>query len=217
MKINSYWTWPPVFNSNIPISTHFHLDFLPFIWSCNHAADRRHSTQAEAKVIPQVCSSPSPSCRLPLWCELYLTVLSDSQVCCRFWTVPPTKLSVAVLSAIHFTLHFKVQIAFSHCNSSTLVPPLRTPFNTILCFSDQMAYPPNMSWCSRQIHQRGHSSPRSPSSTIQPAWTVSPVPGLSIVPVDNDPNWEDASANPSTNNNTANRPTSSTHSWSKPC
>jgi len=43
------------------------------------------------------------------------------------------------------------------------------------------------------------------------------VPGPSIIPVDNDPNWEDAPANPSTNNNIANRPTSSTHSWSKPC
>jgi len=70
--------------------------------------------------------------------------------------------------------------------------------------------------CSRWIHQRGHSSLRSPSSTIQPGWTVLPVPGPSIVPADNDPNWEDAPANPSTNNNTANRPTSSTHSWSKP-
>jgi len=34
-----------------------------------------------------------------------------------------------------------------------------------------------------------------------------PVPGPSIVPADNDPNWEDAPAN---------RPTSSTRSWSKP-
>ena len=62
---------------------------------------------------------------------------------------------------------------------------------------------------------RGCSSLRSPSSTIQPAWTVSPVPGPSIVPVDNDPNWEDA---PTTNPNTnlaANRPTSYTRSRSK--
>jgi len=43
-----------------------------------------------------------------------------------------------------------------------------------------------------------------------------PIPGPSIVPADNDPNWEDAPANPITNNNTANRPTSFTHSWSKP-
>jgi len=35
--------------------------------------------------------------------------------------------------------------------------------------------------------------------------------------VNSDPNWEDAPANPSTNNNIANRPTSSTRSWSKPC
>ena len=53
------------------------------------------------------------------------------------------------------------------------------------------------------------------SSTIQPGWTVSPVPSPSIVPMDNDPNWEDAPTNPITNNNTANRPTSSTRSRSK--
>jgi len=107
-------------------------------------------------------------------------------------------------------------MASSHHNSSTSVPLLGTPFNTISCFSDQMAYPPNASWHSRQIHQRGCSSPRSPSSTIQSAWIVLPVPGPSIVPADNDPNWEDAPANPITNNNIANRPMSSTHSQSKP-
>ena len=42
-----------------------------------------------------------------------------------------------------------------------------------------------------------------------------PIPGLSIVPVDNDPNWEDTpTTNPNTNL-TANRPTSSTRSRSK--
>ena len=34
--------------------------------------------------------------------------------------------------------------------------------------------------------------------------------------MDNDPNWEDAPTNPSTNIDIANRSTSSTHSWSKP-
>jgi len=101
-------------------------------------------------------------------------------------------------------------------NSSTLVPLLGTPFNTISRFSDQLAYLPNTPWCSRQIHQRGRSSPRSSSSTIQPAQIVLPAPGPSIVPADNDSNWKDAPTNPSTNNNTANRPTFSTHSWSKP-
>ena len=107
-------------------------------------------------------------------------------------------------------------MAFSCHNSSTLVPPLGIPFNTILCFSDQMAYPPNTPWCSKWIHQRGHSSLRSFSSTIQPGWTVLPIPSPSIVPADNNSNWKDAPTNPSTNNNIANRPTSSTHSWSKP-
>jgi len=108
-------------------------------------------------------------------------------------------------------------MASSCCNSSTLVPPLGTLFNTILRFSDQMAYPSNVPQCSKQIHQRGCSTLRSPSSTIQPSQTVSPVPGLSIVPADNDPNWEDAPTNPSTNNNITNRPTSSTCSQSKLC
>ena len=82
-------------------------------------------------------------------------------------------------------------------------------------FSEPMAYPPNTPRRSRRLHQQGHLSPRSPSSTIQPGRTVPPVPGPSIVPVDNDPNWEDA---PTTNPNTnliANRPTSSTRSRSK--
>ena len=44
-----------------------------------------------------------------------------------------------------------------------------------------------------------------------------PILGPSIVPVDNDPNWEDAPANPTTNTIIANRLTSSTHLQSKPC
>jgi len=80
-----------------------------------------------------------------------------------------------------------------------------------------MAYLPNAPWRSRWIHQRGHSSSRSPSSTIQPSWTVLFVSGPSIVLADNDPKWEDAPANPSTNNNTANRPISSTHLQFKHC
>ena len=63
---------------------------------------------------------------------------------------------------------------------------------------------------------RGHLFLRSPSSTIYPDQTVFPVPGLSIVPVDNDSNQKNTSANPTTNTITANRSTSSTHSQSKP-
>jgi len=108
-------------------------------------------------------------------------------------------------------------MAFSHYNSSTLVPSLGTLFNTISYFSNQIAYLPNALWYSRWIHQRGYSSLRSPSSTIQPGQTVLPVPGPSIVLTDKDPNWKNAPAtNPITNTITANRPTSSTYSWSKP-
>jgi len=107
-------------------------------------------------------------------------------------------------------------MASSRRNSSTPVPPLGTPFNTISHFSEPMAYPPNAPRHLRRLHQRGRSSPRSPSSTIQPAWTVSPVPGPSIIPVDNDPNWEDTPTTNLNTNLTANRPTSSTRSRSKP-
>ena len=44
-----------------------------------------------------------------------------------------------------------------------------------------------------------------------------PIPGPSIVPADNDTNWEDASTNPITNTTIANKPTSSTYSWFKLC
>jgi len=103
-------------------------------------------------------------------------------------------------------------MASSHHNSltSALVPLLGTLFNTISHFSDHLAYLPNAPWQSRWIHQRGHSSLRSLSSTVHPGWTVLPVPSLSIVPVDNNPNWEDASATNTITNLTANRPTSST-------
>ena len=108
-------------------------------------------------------------------------------------------------------------MAFSHCNFSTPVPPLGTPFNTISCFSDQIAYLPNILQCLRWIHQRGHLSPRSPSSIIQPGQTVSPISSPSIIPVDNNSNWEDAPTNLITNTTTANRPISFTYSWSKLC
>jgi len=108
-------------------------------------------------------------------------------------------------------------MASSHCNSSTSTPVLLlgTPFNTILCFSDCLAYLPNVLWHLRQIYQRGHLSPRSPSSTIQPGWTVLFVSGLSIILVDNNLNRKDVSTDLITNTITANRSTSSTCLWSK--
>ena len=111
----------------------------------------------------------------------------------------------------------KSKIASSRCNSSTLtlVPLLGTPFNTISCFSDHLAYLPNTPWHSRWIHQRGHLSPRFLSGTVHPGQIVSPISGPSIIPADNDSNWEDASTTNLITNLTANRPTSSTRSWSK--
>ena len=145
-----------------------------------------------------------------LWCELYLTVLSDYQVCCCFWAVPSAKQSFS---------HFKVQMAFFHHNSSmsTLVLPLGISFNTISHFSDNLTYPPNALQHSRHIHQKDQSFPRSPSYTIQSTWTVLSVSSLSIVSVDNDLNWEDAPAINLITNQTSNKPTSFTCSWSKLC
>ena len=110
-------------------------------------------------------------------------------------------------------------MASSCCNSSTstLVLPLGTPFNTISHFSNHLAYLPNAPQYSKQIHQRGYSSPRSLSSTIYPSQTALPVSGPSIISADNDSNWENAPTTNPTTNLTANKPTSSTHSWSKPC
>jgi len=108
-------------------------------------------------------------------------------------------------------------MASSHYNfsTSTLVPLLGTLFNTILHFSKYLAYLQNAPQCSRQIYQKGQSSLRSLSSTIQPGQTALSVPGLSIVPVDNDSNWENTLATNPITNLTANTPTSSTCSWSK--
>ena len=108
-------------------------------------------------------------------------------------------------------------MASSHYNFLTPVPLLGTPFNMISCFSDQIAYLPNVPQYSRQIHQWGHSSLKSPSSTIQPGQIVLFVSGPSITSVNNNSNWEDASTNPITNTTTANKPTSFTRSWSKLC
>ena len=59
-------------------------------------------------------------------------------------------------------------MASSCCNSSTStpVPPLGILFNTISHFSNHLAYLLNALQQSRWIHQRGHSSLRSLSSTI---------------------------------------------------
>ena len=201
-----------MFNSDTPFSTHSHSDFSPSsevatmqqIDSIAHKLKPRSFHKSAYLWVHSADFHPGVNCA---W-QYYQT----SQVCCCFWAVLSAKPSVTVPSAIYLTLHFKVQMASSYRNSSTPVPPLGTPFNMILHFSDQMAYLPNIPRCSRWIHQRGRSFLRSPSSTIQPGWTVLPVPGPSIVPADNDPNWEDAfTTNPNTNL-TANRPTSSTRS-----
>ena len=109
----------------------------------------------------------------------------------------------------------KMASSCHNSSTSTSVLLLGTPFNTISHFSDHLVYLPNTPWHTRQIHQRCCSSLRSPSSTIQPGRIVLLVSGPSIILVDNDHNWENAPATNPTTNLTANRPTSSTCSWSK--
>jgi len=116
-----------------------------------------------------------------------------------------------IILAFH-TSKFKMASSCHNSLISTLVPLLETPFNTISCFNGYLAYLPNALQCSKQIHQKGHSSPRSSSSTIHPGWTALPIPSPSIVLVDNNSNYKDAPATL-----TANRPTSFTHSQSKSC
>jgi len=122
------------------------------------------------------------------WCCNYLGILSSIVEILLF----DSSLLLLLSSSIYKTISLfqSPKIASSYCNSSTStpVPPLGTSFNTISCFSDHLAYLPNVPQCSRWIHQRGHSSPRSLSSTIHPGWTVLPVPSPSIVPTDNNPN-----------------------------
>jgi len=110
-------------------------------------------------------------------------------------------------------------MASSYYNSSMLtpVPLLGTPFNTISYFSNNLTYLPNAPQCLKHIHQRDWSSPRSPSHIIQHGQIVSSIPGLSIISVDNDSNWEDAPATNPVTNLTSNILTSSTCLWSKPC
>ena len=117
--------------------------------------------------------------------------------------------------AVGLELKSKMASFCHNSSTSTLVPLLGTSFNTISYFSGHLVYLPNALWYSRWIHQRCCSSPRSPSSTIQPGQTVLSISGPSIIPVDNNPNWENAPATNPTTNLTANRLTSSTCSWSK--
>ena len=72
-------------------------------------------------------------------CELCLIVLSDSQVCCCFWAVPSAKQSLYFQSP-------KMASSCHNSSTSTPVPLLGTPFNTISHFSDHLAYSPNAPW-----------------------------------------------------------------------
>ena len=49
MKINSYWTWSPVFNGDTPFSTHSHSDFSP----SSEVATTRQTDGAAHKLKPR--------------------------------------------------------------------------------------------------------------------------------------------------------------------
>ena len=63
-------------------------------------------------------------------------------------------------------------------------------------FSDNLTriYLPNALWHSRYIYQKGWLFPRSPTYTIQPA------SGPNIILMNNNPNWENATATNSATN-----------------
>ena len=193
-----------MFNSNTPISTYSHLRLLSIIWSCDHTA---------YKLKPRSFYKST---------HLWVYFADFHPGVNSVWQYYQTPKSAVTSEQFYLLIqlynpYFKFKIAFFHCNSSTPVPLLGTSFNTISCFSDQIAYPPNVPQHSRRIHQRGCLSLRSPSSTIQSSQTFLPVSRPSIIPVDNDPNWENAPTTNPITNLIANRPTSSTCSQSKPC
>ena len=197
-----------MFNGNTPITTHSYLG-LSLIWSCDYMVNRQYSTKAEVKVIPQVYISPSPQSGLsPL-----VSTTPDSII-----RLPSLLLLLSSSVCKNNLSTSKSKMASSHHNSSTStpVPLLGTLFNTISCFSDYLAYLPNALWCFRWIHQKDCLSFKSLSSTIQSGWIALPIPRLSIVSTDNNPNWKDTPTTNLITNLTANRSTSSTHSWSKP-
>ena len=201
-----------MFNGDIPFST-------PTQTSLLHLKLRPRGRQTVQHISwSQGCSTSPLISESILWTSTPVWTIPDSIIRLAKSAVASEQfclLNPLLQFRLQSTSHFKVRMASSHHNSSTLVPLLGTPFNMILRFSDQMAYLPNAPRCSRQIHQRGRSSLRSSSSLIQSGQTVLPVHGPSIIPADNDPNWEDApTTNPNTNL-TANRPTSSTCLWSK--
>jgi len=160
---------------------------------------------------------------LHIFKSILQTFTSSMNYAWQYYQTPKSAITSEQFYLLNLLLQFHLQnnlstskskMAFSCCNSSTstLVPLLGTPFNTISYFSDHLAYLPNALWWSRQIYQKDCSSLMSLSSTIYSGWTVLPVPGPSIITVDNDFNWEDAPTNSTTNTIIANRPTSSTHS-----
>ena len=133
------------------------------------------------------------------WYELFLTVLSDSQVYYCFLN--------SFICKKELFLHFKVQ----WLSPTVTLHPIQGQlwFHHLGNLSTQFHI--SIITSLEHIYQRGWSSPRFPTYTIQPAQIVLPVPGPSIILTDNDPNWE----NNSITNLTTNRPNSSTHSQLK--
>ena len=107
-----------------------HLDILS---STVKISTSPHNSESILWTSTPVWTIPNSIIRLPSLLLLLSSSLS-------------AKSSVAVPSAIQlYILHFKSKMASSCCNSSTSTPVslLGTSFNTILHFSDHLAYPPN--------------------------------------------------------------------------
>jgi len=129
MKITSYWTQSSVFISNIPNqhSLPSQTSEVVTIWRIDSIVHKlkprsfHKSTYLQAHLVD-----------FHLWCEPYLTVLSDSQVCYCFWAVLFAKSSVIVLSTKQSsTAKFKMASSCHNSSTATPVPPLGIPVTNL--------------------------------------------------------------------------------------
>jgi len=170
-----------VFNGNIP-----NQYSLPSQTSSYYLKLQPHSRQAAQHISWSQGCSISPHISKPI----LQTFTPGINYIWQYYQTPKSTITFKQFCLRNNLSTSKSKIASSCHNSSTatLVPLLGTLFNIISHFSNHLAYLPNILQQLRQIHQRGCLSPRSLSSTIHPGQIVLPVPGPSIVPVDNNPN-----------------------------
>ena len=220
IEIQAEWSlWHPVFNGNTPnqhsllfqISSYY-LRLWPYSRQMAQHISWSQSHSTSSHISKTILQTFTPSVN-HVW-QYYQT--PKSVVASEQFHLQDSLLQFCLQNNL-CTLKSKIAFSYYNSSTSTLVPLLGTPFNTISYFSDHLAYLPNTPQHSRWIYQRGCLSLRSLSSTTHSGQTVLLVLGLSIVTADNDHNWEDAPATNPITNLIANRLTPFTCSQSKPC